>query len=137
MNSFCFAVAVLTLVGVAAAQPRSVADGVYTTVQAERGAALYDEQCVSCHGEIRQFTPAMAALLADHTFRARWKERSLGELFRMIQVQMPQDKPGSLSAGQTADLVAFILRGNRRPSGDVVLPEDIETLSAIPFEPDR
>ena len=125
----------LTLVSATTSQTRSVADGVYTTEQAERGAALYDERCVSCHGEIRQMTPDMAALLADHTFRARWSERSLGELFEMIQVEMPQDAPGSLSSQQTTDLVAFILRGNRRPAGDFSLPEDVETLQAIPFEP--
>jgi len=125
----------LTLVSATTSQIRSVADGVYTTEQAERGAALYDERCVSCHGEIRQMTPDMAALLADHTFRARWSERSLGELFEMIQVEMPQDAPGSLSSQQTTDLVAFILRGNRRPAGGFALPEDVETLQAIPFEP--
>lgn len=125
----------LTLVSVTTSQTRSVADGVYTTEQAERGAALYDEQCVSCHGAIRQMTPDMAALLADHTFRARWSERSLGELFEMIQVEMPQDAPGSLSSQQTTDLVAFILRGNRRPAGEFPLSEDVETLQAIPFEP--
>ena len=136
MNVLPAVLAMLTPVGVATAQTRSVADGVYTTEQAERGAALYDEQCVSCHGEIRQLTPDMAALLADHTFRARWGERSLGELFKMIQVEMPQDAPGSLSSQQTADLVAFLLRGNRRPVGELALPDNVEALQAIPFEPD-
>ena len=125
----------LTLVGAAMAQSPSVADGVYTTEQAERGAVLYDEQCVSCHGEIRQMAPEMAALLADHTFRVRWNGRSLGELFETIQVEMPQDAPGSLSSQQTADLIAFILQGNRRPAGELSLPLDVEALRVISFEP--
>ncbi len=129
-------VTTLTLAGFARALPRPVAGGVYTTEQAERSAVLYDEQCVSCHGELRQLTPDMAALLADHTFRARWRNRSLGELFETIQIEMPQNAPGSLSTQQTADLVAFILRGNRRPTGEFSLPTDIETLRAIPFEPE-
>ena len=33
-----------------ARQARSVADGVYTTEQAQRGAELYKAQCVACHG---------------------------------------------------------------------------------------
>ncbi len=132
--ALAFVVAAVALGGVAAAQSRSVADGVYTTAQADRGEALYDEQCVSCHGDIKQMTPEMAALLADHTFRARWSERSLGELFEMIQVEMPQDAPGSLSPPETADLLAFILRGNRRPAGEAAMPEEIEALNAIPFE---
>ena len=122
------------------AQPtvsHAAADGIYTTAQAQRGDVLYGEQCVKCHGEIRQFTPDMAALLADHTFRARWKGRALGELFKMIQVEMPQEAPGSLSDQQTADLVAFILRGNRRSAGDVPLPDNLETLMQIPFDSDQ
>lgn len=110
-------------------------DGFYTGAQADRGEALYDEQCVVCHGALTQITPDMAALLADHTFRARWTGRSLGELFELIQVEMPQDAPGSLSARQTTDLLAYILRGNKRPAGDAPLAEDAVALDEIPFDP--
>ena len=113
----------------------SVAAGIYTTAQADRGHVLYEEQCVRCHGAMTQITPDMAALLADHTFRARWRGRSLGELFEVIYVTMPQDDPGSLSSGQATDLVAYILSGNRRPPGDVALTDDLETLTEIPFDP--
>jgi len=135
MNFFRVVVMVtLTLVGVGAAQSPSESGGLYTVDQAERGAALYEQQCVECHGELGQLTPDMAALLADHTFRARWSERSIGELFEMIQIEMPQDAPGSLSSQQTADVVAFILRGNRRPAGEASLPDDVEKLRSMPFE---
>ena len=107
-------VAVLTLVsvsvvGTVAQAPWSVRTGVYTTAQAEQGRAVYDDQCVSCHGQLTAFVPEMAALLADHTFRSRWEGRSLGELFSLILEEMPQDAPGSLSAEQTADLIAYLL----------------------------
>ncbi len=125
---------ILAVVGAPAtrAQP---ADGLYTNAQADRGEALYDEQCVVCHGALTQITPDMAALLADHTFRARWTGRSLGELYELIQVEMPQDAPGSLSAQQTTDLLAYILRGNKRPAGDVPLSEDAVALAELPFDP--
>ena len=48
---------------------------------------------------------------------------------------MPQDAPGTLSAEQTADVVAYLLSGNRLPAGDAALPGDVERLSQIPFEP--
>ena len=124
----------LAAVGAAAAQAQP-ADGLYTNAQADRGEALYKEQCVVCHGALTQITPDMAALLADHTFRARWTGRSLGELFELIQVEMPQDAPGSLSARQTTDLLAYILRGNKRPAGDAPLAEDAVALDEIPFDP--
>lgn len=111
------------------------ADGLYTSAQADAGEGLYDDQCVSCHGTLSAFVPEMAALLGDHTFRNRWEGRSIGELFQLIQEEMPQDAPGSLSNDETASLVAFILAGNRFPAGDVALSNDLEALNDIPFSP--
>ena len=113
----------------------SVRDGIYTVEQADRGEALYDERCTVCHGEIRAIVPEMAALLGDHTFRNFWRGRSLGEMFGYIRETMPQDAPGTLTAAQTAEIVAHILRGNRLPAGDAALPDDEETLNGIPFDP--
>ncbi len=111
------------------------ADGLYTSAQAGAGEGLYDDQCVSCHGNLSAFVPEMAALLGDHTFRNRWEGRSIGELFQLIQEEMPQDAPGSLSNDETANLVAYILAGNRFPAGDTALSSDLEALNAIPFAP--
>lgn len=111
------------------------ADGLYTSAQADAGEGLYDDQCVSCHGNLSAFVPEMAALLGDHTFRNRWEGRSIGELFQLIQEEMPQDAPGSLSNDETASLVAYILAGNRFPAGDAALSSDLATLNEIPFEP--
>lgn len=115
--------------------PVSVRDGVYTAAQADRGEALYGEQCAVCHGAIRAIVPEMAALLGDHTFRNTWRGRSLGELFGYIRETMPQDAPGTLTAAQTAEIVAHVLRGNRLPAGETPLPEDEEALDAVPFDP--
>ena len=113
----------------------SVRDGVYTEAQADRGEALYDERCAVCHGAIRAIIPEMAALLGDHTFRNAWRGRSLGELFGYVRETMPQDAPGTLTAAQTAEIVAHVLRGNRLPAGETPLPEDEDMLNGIPFEP--
>ena len=135
------AAAPVLVAGVVAAAPAqeasapSVRDGVYTVEQADRGEALYDDRCTVCHGEIRAIVPEMAALLGDHTFRNFWRGRSLGEMFGYIRETMPQDAPGTLTAAQTAEIVAHILRGNRLPAGDAALPDDEETLNGIPFDP--
>ena len=113
----------------------SVRDGVFTAEQADRGEVLYEDQCAVCHGAIRQFVPEMAALLGDHNFRNAWRGRSLGEMFGYIRETMPQDAPGTLTAAQTAEIVAHILRGNRLPAGEAALPGDEEALNAIPFDP--
>ena len=120
---------------VIAANGQAPAGALYTSAQAAAGEGLYDDQCVSCHGPLSAFVPEMAALLGDHTFRNRWEGRSIGELFQLIQEEMPQDAPGSLSNDETASLVAFILAGNRFPAGDTALSNDLEALNAIPFSP--
>lgn len=127
----------LASIGGAAAggQPPPAGGGLYTSAQADRGEALYAEQCASCHGGLRAFVPEMAALLGDHVFRNRWTGRSIGELFGVIRDEMPQAAPGTLSPDETASLVAYILAGNRFPAGDAALSSDIETLYAVPFAP--
>lgn len=138
MRAFLLASGVaLALTGgfAAGGQPSPAGGGLYTPVQADRGEALYADQCASCHGALRAFVPEMAALLGDHTFRNRWTGRSLGELFGVIRDEMPQDAPGTLSPEETASLVAYILAGNRFPAGDAALSSDVEALYAVPFAP--
>ena len=120
---------------VAASQPSGLRSGVYTAAQAEQGAALYEIRCLSCHGTMTAFVPEVAALLGDHTFRNRWTGRSVSELFELIQVEMPQDSPGSLSPQETAQLVAYILSGHRIPAGETPLPHDPALLTQRLFEP--
>jgi len=135
MRAFPLAAGLALAVSVViAANGQAPAGALYTLAQADAGEVLYDEQCVSCHGTLSAFFPEMAALLGDHTFRQR-EGRSIGELFQLIQEEMPQDAPGSLSNDETATLVAFILAGNRFPAGDTALSNDLEALNDIPFAP--
>jgi len=113
------------------AAPRSVKDGVYTTAQAGQGKTLYEEKCASCHGSMTSATPDMAPLLNDHVFRTMWNDRSLDQLFDRIRDTMPQNEPGTLSAQQTVDLIAYILSANNLPAGQAALGEDVETLKQI------
>ena len=76
-------------------------------------------------------TPEMAALLNDSGFQNLWRDRSLARLFSRIRETMPQDKPGTLSPEQTADIIAHILRANQLPAGEVALPPDLEILKDI------
>ena len=122
------------LAAASATAPAAAQEGAYTAEQAARGEALYDAQCASCHGPIRAIVPEMAALLGDHTFRNTWRGRPLGELFAFIRETMPQDAPDTLTPGQTADIVAYILSGNRLAAGETPLPDDPERLTQLLFE---
>src|SRR5947207_6116685 len=114
-------------------QDRTVWDGVYTEEQATRGEALYGEHCVTCHGATLQGNGEGAKPLTDAAFKSTWNGVPLGALFDRVRLSMPQDKPGSMTRQQVADLLAFILRANKFPAGKVELMRQTDLLNAIVF----
>jgi S-disulfanyl-L-cysteine oxidoreductase SoxD len=104
-----------------ARQARQVTAGVYTTAQAARGAAVYKEQCASCHGEAMEGTigPAMTGA----AFFEIWSGKPLSELVEKIHKTMPFNLPGSLSRQQSVDLAAYVLSVGKFPAGSAELSE--------------
>jgi len=99
----------------AAAADKTVWDGVFTSEQATRGAAVYATECSGCH---RDGLPERARPAADGgRFMEAWAEDSLKSLFSVIKTTMPQSAPGSLSDAAYTDVVAYILKENAFPSG--------------------
>jgi mono/diheme cytochrome c family protein len=119
------------------AQERTVWDGIYTEEQATRGEALYGEHCVRCHGATLQGNGEGAKSLTDATFKSTWNGISMGALFDRVRLSMPQDKPGSLTRQQVADLLAFILRANKFPAGKDELVRQTDLLNAIVFKSEK
>jgi cytochrome c len=117
------------------AQPptKSVWDGVYTQVQADRGKTAYAEQCASCHGA-ELSGGEMAPPLAGGEFTSGWDGLTVGDLFERIRVSMPQNAPGSLSGQQNADILAFMLAQNKFPAGQTELAKETAALKQIKFE---
>jgi hypothetical protein len=105
--------------------PRSTQVGVYTTEQAARGKDIYAGMCQSCHTPISH---------SDAAFQKVWIGRSLWDLFGFIQERMPKNDPGSLTATEVSDVVAYLLKLNRMPSGSHELPTDSLTLKIIRTE---
>lgn len=112
---------------------RSVWDGVYTEEQAARGAALYDQQCASCHGAMLGGMDA-APPLTGGTFAANWNGVNLYDMLQRIRVSMPMDDPGGMSRQQVADVLAYMLSVNRFPAGDRELPRQSGPLRLILFQ---
>lgn len=111
----------------AAADPSAA--GLYSAVQAKRGAELYHSQgCEMCHGAD---LAGPLAPLTGNTFLAKYTDQSILELFDKVQKTMPQTNPGSLTPAQTADLLAYILSMNKYPAGNEELPVDREKLKAL------
>ena len=96
--------------------------GVYTAQQAARGRDVYAGSCKSCH------TPESHT---GATFTSTWNKRSLSELYGFIRDRMPKNEPGSLSAEEYADVVAYLLKMNRMPAGQAELAPDSAIMKGI------
>lgn len=114
---------------VRAQAPKSVAAGVYTADQAKRGEALYADTCASCHDP--KLIGGIGPALAGKDFIAGWKDKTVGDVFTKIKIEMPLTAPGTLSADQTADVVSFILSANQFPAGATALAADAAPLKDI------
>ena len=105
---------------------KSTVAGVYTAAQAESGQAIYESTCLGgCHS------------LADHkgvAFRLRWQGHPLLDLYQVVSEEMPKDDPGSLSAEQSGQLVAYLLKLNGLPAGSDRLSTDAAALKKIKIE---
>jgi S-disulfanyl-L-cysteine oxidoreductase SoxD len=122
------------LAGVALSEDqRSVWDGVFTSEQAKRGQARYNELCASCHGDTLGGGES-APPLAGGEFLANWNTLTVGDLFDRTRSTMPQNKPGSLTREANAEIIAYLLSANQFPEGKDALAERSEVLKEIRIE---
>jgi len=110
-------------------------DAVYTTTQSARGEEAYQQYCAACHGARLQGVPA--APLTGEAFRGRWEDgkHTLDDLYYIIRSLMPNNAPGSLSKAQYADIVAYILKTNNYPAGEVELVPKTAVMKAVVLSP--
>jgi len=104
---------------------RSSKSGVFTAAQATRGEETFTGLCQSCHGAEQHATPA---------FQGTWGGKPLSELFMYMVAQMPKDNPGALAPGEYAQVLAYLLKLNGMPAGEVELPSDSLALKLIRFD---
>jgi S-disulfanyl-L-cysteine oxidoreductase SoxD len=132
------AAALLAFVWISAAaqnQARTTWDGIYSDAQATRGAALYKENCQSCHGDTLDGLGPVPPL-AGSDFTSHWDGMAVADLLDKMQTSMPADRPGQLSAQVNADILSYILQYNKFPSGAADLPSDA-SLKNIRFMAER
>lgn len=117
---------------VAAQQLKSPWEAIYSEAQAARGQALYVENCAICHAGSLAGTDAAPALTGP-AFTGKWHNKPLDELFELMQTAMPIQSPGGLSRQQNADILAYMLRWARFPSGQAELTPDRHLLRQTYF----
>ena len=106
--------------GLLAVQQITVWDGVFTREQADRGEKLYADRCARCHGDTLQGIEAAPALVGP-AFYNTWEGETLDALFERMRTSMPQDRPGSLTRAENADILAYMLSAAEYPAGKMTL----------------
>ena len=101
------------------------AASLYTAEQASRGEQVYRRICVECH-ETLEYTGS--------EFRAKWNGRPAFELFDLIRSTMPEEAPGSLTAQQYADVLAYMMKLNAVAPGQTPLPTDTDALKKLKLD---
>jgi mono/diheme cytochrome c family protein len=126
---FLGGVLLLTSAAGAAAQGRTVWDGVYTDAQAARATGTFNQVCSNCHTLAAQGNKP----LSGEKFWEGFTQKTVGDLLTYVKTNMPNGNGGSLSASTYNDLVALILKSNDFPTGNTELaPETIAAVQIIP-----
>lgn len=115
----------------ASASQKTTRDKVYSKEQATRGAEIYGTYCDKCHDpaklpEGKKPPPPIVGA----KFKEAWQDKTLGELYTTILTTMPSDGSTVLTADQTLDVLAHLLKLNEYPDGTTALKND-EAMKAI------
>jgi mono/diheme cytochrome c family protein len=124
---FCAAVAMTTAQDTDAR--KTVREPAYTAAQAERGAKVYEANCVACHlpnldGSANPDAGARGAPLVGTRFVQDFGESKVSALFNKMKRDMPSGRPGTLTDQEYLDATAFVLQRNNFPAGTAELTEE-------------
>jgi len=105
--------------------PWDFGEPLFTGTQADWGVALFQQHCSMCHFP-EDFTGSY--------FHYRWNDATVAYLYRFMSRQMPRDAPGRLRPEEYAAILAFFLRENGLPEGEVELPAEESALEEFRFQ---
>ena len=108
-----------------AAQAMTLADGVYSEEQAERGSAVFRSTCSDCHDTVE---------FRGSDFMFDWEGSTVGRFVRVVSETMPDDNPGSVPMEQVVAVAAYVLQLNDYPAGTTPLTTDLDVLAELRFE---
>jgi mono/diheme cytochrome c family protein len=113
------------LLGLAAAAHAAAAGApkLYTEAQAEKGAAVYAQDCAGCHGADLQGASGPAVAGTAFLNKTKTLEWSVENFRHVVTSTMPRSNPGSLSDEQYADVIAYLLAADCFPPGNTPLPD--------------
>jgi mono/diheme cytochrome c family protein len=104
--------------------------GWYTPEQAANGAKSYQKACANCHGSKLQGGAGPA--LVGRQFWLTYGGKKVSTLWSSVHTQMPMSAPGSVSAKNSTNIMAFLLQKNGVPSGTVPLDDTTDLSKVLP-----
>lgn len=104
--------------------------GWYTPEQAANGAKSYQKACASCHGS--KLEGGAGPALVGKQFWQTYGGKKVSTLWSAVHTQMPMAAPGSVSAKNSTDIMAFLLQKNGVPSGTVPLDDGTDLSKVLP-----
>lgn len=114
---------------------KTVADGVYSDLQAARGAVVYDGACGGCHRADLAGGPNGPSL-REERFARVFAGKDLKNLFTKIATTMPRGAAASLGENVYLDVVAHLLKENGFPAGSQELTTDaLDGIRVVPGRP--
>src|SRR5918999_3184128 len=133
---FCATAAMVTAAQETVAR-KTVREPAYTAAQAERGAKVYEANCVRCHlpdldGSANPDAGARGAPLVGTRFVQDFGESKVSALFNKMKRDMPSGRPGSLSDQEYLDVTTYVLQRNKFPAGAAELTEEVADATWIP-----
>ncbi len=105
----------------ATAETRTTGDGVYTEAQAQQGLEVHETYCAKCH----HYSYYQAAFLLS------WQNQPVSALYDLIELKMPEDRPGALKPREYAALLAYVFELNDLPAGTEKLSHDHDEMAQI------
>jgi mono/diheme cytochrome c family protein len=104
--------------------------GWYTPAQAANGAKAYQKTCASCHGATLQ--GGMGPALVGRQFWLTYAGKKVSTLWSAVHTTMPMTAPGSVSARNSVNIMAFLLHKNGVPAGSTPLNDTTDLSKALP-----
>jgi mono/diheme cytochrome c family protein len=124
------AAAFLCVSAVALPQASLNSAGWYTAAQAANGAKAYQKTCAGCHGAKLQ--GGMGPALVGRQFWLTYAGKKASTLWSAVHTTMPMMAPGSVSAKNSINIMAFLLQQNGVPAGATPLDDTVDLSKALP-----